>query len=79
MSSILLSTLLVGVAIFLLYIKDEFKYAPLSLIALMFALDGLIIYCFTLSSVTKPEIAVGIMTATVLRTLLFVVTLKRNE
>lgn len=79
MSSILLSTLLVGVAIFLLYIKDEFKYSPLSLIALMFALDGLIIYCFTLSSVTKSEIAVGIMTATVLRTLLFVVNLKKYE
>ncbi len=45
----------------------------------MFALDGLIIYCFTLSSVTKSEIAVGIMTATVLRTLLFVVTLKKHE
>ena len=62
-----------------LYIKDEFKYAPLSLIALMFALDGLIIYCFTLLSVTKSEIAVGIMTATVLRTLLFVVNLKKHE
>lgn len=79
MSSILLSTLLVGVALVLLYIKDEFKYAPLSLIVLMFALDGLIIYCFNLSSVTKSEIAVGIMTATVLRTLLFVVNLKKHE
>lgn len=79
MSSILLSTLLLSVAFLLLYIKSLFKYAAFALIAIMFAVDGLIIYSFSLSGVSKNEIAVGIMAATVLRTLLFVVNMKKYE
>lgn len=73
MNSIILASLLVSIAIFIMYIKDFFSILPIISMILMIALDASVIFIFYKLNINKTDIALGIFASTIFKVLTFLI------
>ena len=79
MNSIILALTLVSIGIFIMYIKDFFSILPIISIALMIAIDGLVIFIFYKLNINKTDIALGIFASTILKVISFLIINKHEQ